>query len=113
MSERMTGKKNPNFGKKFTEEEIQKRLNRFKEHPETKTKISNSLKEYYKKNKTTSAINKSSSKKVKQYDLSGNLLNEFNSISEAARNVGVNVAFLSRTCNKENYTAAGFKWKKY
>jgi group I intron endonuclease len=110
MSERMKGTNNPQFGKKFTEQEIQKRLDRYVKNPEIKNKISASLKSYH-KNKTTIPIK--NNKKVEQYDLNGNLINTFSSISEAARNVNINVAFLSRTCNKENYTAAGFKWKKY
>jgi group I intron endonuclease len=109
MSERMKGLNNPQFGKKFTQEEIKKRLDRYEKCPEIKNKISNSLKEYYKNNKKKSINNK----KVEQYDLEGNLINVFNSISEAARSVNINVSFLSRTCNKDNYTACGFKWKKY
>jgi group I intron endonuclease len=108
MSERMKGEKNHAYGKKFTEEEIQKKIDMFKNNPEIKTKISNSLKEYYKKN-----VGISKNKKVEQYDLNGNLLNIFYSISDAARHVNISTQFLSRTCNKENYTAAGFKWKKY
>jgi group I intron endonuclease len=108
MSERMKGINNPQFGKKFTKEELQKKLDMFKNKPEIKTKISNSLKEYYKNN-----LGVSKNKKVEQYDLNGNLLNVFYSISEAARHVNISVQFLSRTCNKDNYTAAGFKWKKY
>ena len=109
MSERMKGKNNSQFGKKFTEEEIQKRLDRYKNKPEIKEKISTSLKYYYRNTKKKSLNNK----KVEQYDLEGNLINIFDSISEAARSVNINVTFLSRTCNKDNYTAAGFKWKKY
>lgn len=108
MSERMKGEKNHSYGKKFTKEEIQKKLDMFKNNPEIKTKISNSLKKYYKNN-----LGVSTNKKVEQYDLNGNLLNVFYSIGEAARHVNISQQFLSRTCNKENYTAAGFKWKKY
>ena len=110
MSERMKGKNHPCFGKKFTEEEKQKRIDRYKNNPKTREQISNSLIEYYKKNKD---INKKSNKRVQQYDLNGNLINEFYSISEAARSVNITRPFLSRTCNKENFTAGGFIWKKY
>lgn len=110
MSERMKGDKHPCFGKKFTEEEKQKRIDRYKNNPKTREKISNSLINYYKKNK---GVNKKTNKRVEQYDINGNLINEFYSISEAARSVNINVSFLSRTCNKENYTAGGFIWKKY
>ncbi len=94
--------------KKFTDEEIKKRLDRYVKNPELKNKISSSLKEYYKNN-----LGVSKNKKVEQYDLSGNLLNVFYSISEAARYANISVQFLSRTCNNDNYTAGGFKWKKY
>ena len=106
----MKGDKHPCFGKKFTEEEKQKRIDRYKNNPKTREKISNSLINYYKKNK---GVNKKTNKRVEQYDINGNLINEFYSISEAARSVNINVSFLSRTCNKENYTAGGFIWKKY
>ena len=109
----MKGENHPCFGKKFTKEETQKRLDRYKNNPETRAKISNSLIEHYKNNKNNKHINKKLNKKVEQYDLNGKLINEFYSISEAARSVNINVSFLSRTCNKENYTAAGFIWKKY
>jgi group I intron endonuclease len=106
MSKRMKGENHPCYGKKFTEEERQKRLNQFKNNPEIGNKISESLIEFYK-------TKKGSCKKVEQYDLNGNLLNTYYSISEAARCNNINTQFLSRTCNNPNYTAGGFKWKKY
>ena len=110
ISEKLKGENNINFGKKFTEEEIQKRLDKYKNNPEIREKISNSLVKFYKSNKN---INKNHCKRVEQYDLNGNLINEFYSISEAARSINIDRTFLSRTCNKVKYTAGGFIWKKY
>ena len=109
ISEKLKGENNPNFGKKFTEEEIQKRLDRYKNNPKIGKKISNSLIEYHKSNKNSNK----NSKRIEQYDLNGILINKFYSISEAARSINIDRSFLSRTCNKENYTAGGFIWKKY
>jgi group I intron endonuclease len=117
ISERMKGTGNPNFGKrnhrygkKFTEEEIQKRLDRYKEHPETKEKISNSLKEYYKTCNKQGI--KTNGKTVKQYDLDGNFIKEYYSISEAAREVNVFRTVISKACIIPHYTAGGYRWTK-
>lgn len=105
MSERMKGEKNPNFGKKYTKEELEKRKRNYETKPEIKQKISKSLVEFYK-------TKKGSCKTVEQYDLDGNLLNTYYSISEAARSINISTSVLSRTCNHPTYTAGGFKWKK-
>jgi group I intron endonuclease len=110
MSERMKGDKNPCFGKKFTEEETQKRLDRYKEHPETKEQISNSLKEYY-KDCYEKGI-KTNGKTVKQYDLNGNFIKEYYSISEAARDMKLRPTTISRACERVNGTSGGYRWKK-
>ena len=51
------------------------------------------------------------SKTVYQYDLNGNLLNEFGSTREAKRITGVNQGHLSAVCRGERKTAGGFIWK--
>jgi group I intron endonuclease len=112
MSERMKGKNHPCYGKKFTEEERQKRLNQFKNNPEIGKKISESLIKYHKQN----LLNNKSiglAKCVEQYDLNGYLLNTYYSISEAARNINICRTVISKACENHNYTAGGFKWKKY
>lgn len=108
ISEKLKGKNNPNFGKKFTHEEKQKRLEQFKNNPNISKKISESLKEYY---KTTNILK--TAKKVEQYDLNNNLLHTYYSISDASREINISHSTISRACNKPNYTAGGFKWKKY
>ena len=110
MSERMKGDKNPRFGKKFSQVEIQKRLDRYKDHPETKEKISNSLKEYYKSSSKEGI--KTNGKKVRQYDLDGNFIKEYYSISEAARQVNVAIATISRACERTNGMSCGYRWRK-
>jgi|688.fasta_scaffold802758_1 group I intron endonuclease len=110
MSEKMKGSNNTSYGKKFTIEEKQKRLDRYIQNPEIKDKISNSLKDYH---KNKNVINNINSKRVEQYDLNGNLINMFNSISEASRQINISHSVISRACNKENYTAGSFKWKKF
>ena len=108
ISEKLKGKNNPNFGKKFTDKEKQKRLEQFKNNPNISKKISESLKEYYKKGNTIKIA-----KKVEQYDLNNNLLHTYYSISEASRIINISHSTISRACNNPNYTAGGFKWKKY
>lgn len=66
---------------------------------------------------TIEKIRNSQKKKiVYQYDLQGNFLNEFISISEAARNTKSNVYHISSTCNRDRKRKGrimenGFLWK--
>lgn len=48
---------------------------------------------------------------VKQYNLSGLLINEFYSIKEASKNTGINHSKISSCCTKNRYTAGGFIWR--
>lgn len=50
------------------------------------------------------------SKKVKQYDLKGNLLNVYNSISEASRITGISVTCICRVCKNIRKQTGGFIW---
>lgn len=50
-------------------------------------------------------------KPVLQYDLQNNLLNEFESINEAARQTVGRVGDISACCNHKQKTAYGFIWK--
>lgn len=122
-SELMKGSGNPNFGKKIPREVIEKRIQTIKStnkeiRAETKEKISNSLKEYYKncyekgiKTYSKKGI-KTGGKKVQQYDLNGNFIREYMSISEAAREVNVFRTVISKACTIPHYTAGGYRWKK-
>ena len=48
-------------------------------------------------------------KKVRQYDSTGNLIAEFESMREAEKNTGVPASYISRACRK-NIRASGFVW---
>lgn len=119
-SELMKGSKNPNFGKKIPREVIEKRIQTIKNNKmingdkkitqETKEKISNSLKEYYKTSRKQGI--KTNGKKVKQYDLNGNFIKEYYSISEAARELDVANTTISRACERINGMSCGYRWKK-
>lgn len=51
-------------------------------------------------------------RKVKQYDLKGKLINNFNSIEEASRYTGINASNISRACHTEGICkAGGFQWR--
>lgn len=50
-------------------------------------------------------------KKVKMYSLSGELLQEFDSISEAARYIGKERSPIKKCCRHELHQAYGYKWE--
>ena len=51
-------------------------------------------------------------KPVLQYDLDGNLINEYSCMSEAIKAVGLlSVASIARSCASSSHTAAGYKWE--
>lgn len=52
------------------------------------------------------------SPKIEQLDLLGNVLNQFNSMQEAAKATGSNVSSISFACSGKNKTANGYKWRK-
>jgi group I intron endonuclease len=126
MSKRMIGDKNPNYGKKYTKEEIERRLETRKlknlenynisgmiTNQETRDKISNSLKEYYKTNTKTNSNNV----RINQYTLNGDYVKSYYSISEASRAMGVASVTIGRASSNErkfsNYkTSCGFIWKR-
>lgn len=56
-------------------------------------------------------VAKALGKPVEQYDLSGNFIKEFPSISQCARQTGYNISFLSNCCNGKYKQAYGFVWK--
>lgn len=51
------------------------------------------------------------SKKVTQYDLSGNLLNTFNSIFEASKYTSINQGNIGECCRGNYKSAGGFIWR--
>ena len=51
------------------------------------------------------------SKKVKQYDLNGNFIREYNSLSHASRETGFTVQNISYCANGKQAQANGYVWK--
>lgn len=52
------------------------------------------------------------SKKVIQLDLNDNVLSEFESMTQAERETGIDVSSISKCCNGKLKSAGGFKWGK-
>ena len=52
------------------------------------------------------------SKKVIQLDLNDNVLNEFESMTQAEKKTGVLLKYISRCCNGRSKSAGGYKWRK-
>lgn len=91
---------------------------------ETRKKMSEAQKKRFKKDapwnkgkkgcfnkKTIDKMIKSSSKKpINQYDLQGNFIKRWNSIMEAAREIG-NASSIMRCCQGKQITSYGYKWK--
>ena len=50
-------------------------------------------------------------RKIKQYDLEGNLVNEFNSIALASKEIGISKGAIQSVLLNKRKTAAGFIWK--
>lgn len=59
---------------------------------------------------THSSIVESKRKKVYQYDLEGNLINEYKSITIAAESNNLDISSISHCCNKSAKTHGGYIW---
>lgn len=76
--------------------------------------ISISLKNNNHNNNAPTEKNNKLSKQVGQYNLNGEILNKYNSISHASKELIINRMSISRCCDDKyiNYkTAGGFVWK--
>lgn len=123
IKQKKIGIVNHNKGKKMSEQQKNKlsksllnwhQNNKIIKTDETKQKISDSLKNYHSKQKNNK--NKRCVK-VEQYDLNGNYIKTFNSINEAANEVGITQMMINRASSKEEKyskykTAKGFIWKR-
>jgi group I intron endonuclease len=115
ISNNLKGEKHPNYNKKMSIEQKNKISNTMKNFSEDKRKeinkkISTTLKHINKNEK------KQTGKKIAQYDLNGNIINIYNSISHAANEIKVDRMTISRCCDDRylNYkTCKGFIWKYY
>lgn len=56
------------------------------------------------------AVN-SRKKKIEMYDLNGNYIKTFNSITIASKETNTDLTCIVRCCRGENHTAGGYKWR--
>lgn len=104
IRERMTGPKNPNFGKKMSDTQRKAISESMKGKTRTPTeKQLEALSKYRVSHKT----------KVGKYDLEMNLLQEYGSIDEASKDANIHRSAISKVCRNlpHQNTAGGFKWK--
>jgi group I intron endonuclease len=107
------------MNRRHTEEEKQKisQANKGKiKTPEHIAKIQATLKtmQMPKRSEETKALqslNNGKSKKVNQYDLQGNFINQFRSGSQASRELGISVMSISSCALGKLKTGGGFVWK--
>ncbi len=115
-----SGINSKNYGKKLSDEEknhlsklaIERHKNKLNsEKEETKNKIRNSLIKYYENNE----IKNKNNIMVQQYDINNNLLHTYNSLSDAAKAIGVAQISIARASNQNNInykTCKGYIWKR-
>ena len=122
LKEKGKGRISHNKGKNISDEQKEKLRNaalnwhsnnKILVKEETKKKISESLKKFYIENKK----NNSRSIEVQQYDLNNNYIKTYNSINEAAKEVGITQMMINRASSIESKyssykTAKGFIWKR-
>jgi len=107
------------MNRRHTEEEKQKisQANKGKiKTPEHIAKVQATLKTMQmpkrsEETKLLQSLNSGRSKKVNQYDLQGNFINQFRSNSEASRQLGISLMCISCCALGKTKTAGGFKWK--
>lgn len=111
-----------NQNQKMSPQSIKRRADKIRGIPrdsETKKKISEALfgriltEEI--KNKVKASVTELQGKKINQFDLNGNLIKEWESISEAANALNIDRANIGHCCaHKLNHnTAGGFIWRYY
>jgi len=113
-SEMVSGRKHPMFGKKHSQETLKRMsdIKKNKKHSdETLAKIlkhnlGRKMSDFTKKSLYNSHI-----KSIIQYDLNGNFIKEYSSISEAASLIKGGVGNISRATKEDNIIAYGYMWK--
>lgn len=110
-AEKLRGENNYNYGKHLPEETRKKISETLKGNvisESTRRKLSDSMKGKY------LGANSSCAKKIVQYDMQGNLIKIWDSISDAARALKLNPANIAKCCsNIDGYwkTAGGYIWR--
>lgn len=106
-AEKLKGKNNPNYGKPMSDKQREKISNSKK--GENNNMFGKRLDE-----EAVQKIRKSQNvQKIAQYDLQGNLIKIWDSISDAGRELGIIRANISACCRGKRNTVSGFIWKYY
>lgn len=101
-----------NIGRKHTKEELEKMKKKREERKYKKTKRLARSGNYVPTEETKRKIQDSSHKKtVLQKDFNGNILQQYDSMSDASRKTGINLGNISSCCNGRVHTAGGFIWE--
>lgn len=109
-----------NQNQKFSKESIEKRASKIRGIPrdtKTKQKISKGLtgitRSNETKNKVKDSIRSLQGKKIKQFDLNGKFIKEWDCAIDAANELNINRANINHCCNhRPNHkTAGGFIWR--
>jgi hypothetical protein len=117
LSESLKGEKNPNYGKKMSDEQKKKISNTLiANHKMSNTLIANNKMSDETKKKCIKYLklgSEANRKKVGKYDNNNNLLEEFDCVSEASNITKISRQGISKVCNniKPYKTAGGFIWK--
>ena len=53
----------------------------------------------------------SKSKSINQYDVEGNFIKEWESLTQASRELNINLIYISNVCRGKQRVAGGYKWK--
>ena len=59
------------------------------------------------------AVALSKQKKIQQFDLNGNYIKSYDSLTEASKQCGVNISSISSVINNKRNSAGGFVWKLF
>lgn len=126
QSERMKKFLNTKEGKSFQmksiktrqSDEFRKKLSvvctRANRTPEYRQRMSEYWKNYFKENgayESHFGASNVNAQKVNQYDLSGNLINEYDTMTNASKATGVSVSKISAVCRGKRKTAGGYIWR--
>ncbi len=129
LKQKLSGPNHPNYGKKFTNErKVEMSISRIgalnanygkNMAHEQKEKIRNTMKSFDQNKRET--INQKireklknytkNSKSISQHDLSGTFIKEYESISQASRELSISRSSIQRCCDGKYKTARNFIWK--
>jgi len=110
---KFVGNKNPFYNQTHSEEQKEKWSKMRKGQPSPCGFTGKSHKEESKSKTSQTLKNNPNVKRVKvfQYDIEGNFLREFQSISDAAQFVGTNPSNIKYTCEGKFNHCKGYKWR--